>query len=285
MTDLKTENNPPSLRQRYERVRNFIKPAIQRHIGKPSIREARKDTFAATDPLANRLEHTRSELAEETKRKEEAQQNSMFDELTGLHNRRWFNEEATRRMAEADRTENDLWLMYVDIDNFKNINDRYGHPVGDQILKLMEELQIRKEEPIVRLSGGGEEFVQLLDEGISEEDIAIVMARNMKGMEILSREIFQKLEAENKCSDGTPVEYITFSVGLAKYIKRKSKEEPGETIDNLVERADKGVYEAKHSGKNRGYKAIVKDDKIGGEIKFVPVPKVELKEEKEPLYV
>lgn len=161
-------------------------------------------------------------------RAETAEANSMIDPLTGLHNRRWFNEELPRRMAEARRQGKSIWAVIADIDHFKGVNDRYGHPTGDKILKEMGEASTRLEEPLVRL--GGEEFGQALQDGHTPEQLQIIFSRFSNRFGERSEEILGEKQ--------------TISYGVARM-------EPGDTPETLMEKADKALYRSKSTGRDR----------------------------------
>lgn len=165
---------------------------------------------------------------------------AMEDPLTGLPNRRWFNEELTRQIAIADRTGKALYLFAFDIDHFKWINDQYGHLVGDKILKLMTKLGARREERPSRV--GGEEFSQLVNEGVTSEDLPTIFERYQKLLGEESKKILSGLTPDVK-EDQEPMYEATISAGVAKY--------SGEPQEELIRRADAALYASKDNGRNR----------------------------------
>ncbi len=155
------------------------------------------------------------------------------DPLTGLANRRGFEEDLQTLMAAGGP----LYLVYLDIDNFKSINDTYGHSVGDEVLKDVGEILnnfIRKDTRAYRL--GGEEFAILIP-NVSEENSYKIAER-----------IRKVIENHNiRLKDGDKEEKIisyTASFGITGY-------KEGESMDEFVDRADKAMYQAKKAGKNR----------------------------------
>ena len=160
---------------------------------------------------------------------------AMTDPLTGLYNRRYLEthfEIVNRRLAEAGKP---LSLMILDIDLFKDINDAYGHPAGDQVLQgvaahLMDRL--RGFDTATRL--GGEEFVVLLPESQIEEAMA---AASRIGRSI-GATVFGAEGVEHGLS-------VTVSIGVA------STKAGTCTFDELLSRADGALYEAKRTGRNR----------------------------------
>ncbi len=155
------------------------------------------------------------------------------DALTGLTNRRQFNNRLHEEVSRARRHETPLSLALFDLDDFKRLNDFYGHPVGDRILKELGKLirqNIRESDLPARY--GGEEFAIILPE-----------TREVEADELLER--LRLLVAQTVfCLPENPLT-ITISVGVAQLEPRQH------TAFELVELADKALYEAKTQGKNR----------------------------------
>jgi len=157
------------------------------------------------------------------------------DALTKLYNRHFFYDSAKNIIAYAKRYDNNLSIIMLDIDHFKVVNDTYGHAVGDIVLKelaaLMRSIQ-RKSDIIVRL--GGEEFALLLPDTNLEE----------------AKKVAQKLRItvqNNKINlqDGQELQFtISLGVGI---VDIKNEQE----IEHALSRADKALYKAKNSGRNR----------------------------------
>jgi len=146
------------------------------------------------------------------------------DPLTGLYRKSFFDE----KLAEALAYDQSVTLVIADIDNFKTINDRYGHLVGDRVLKEFADLvssQLRDNDLFARW--GGEEFLMLFNCSKQEE----VVERIESIRETVDKHVF----------DG--VGHLTVSFGVAT-----SKE--NDTVYSLLERADKALYLAKKKGKN-----------------------------------
>ena len=162
---------------------------------------------------------------------------SITDELTGLYNRRYFNEVFEKEYYRALRNNEDLSLIICDIDFFKPYNDSYGHQKGDLALqKVAQTLQktfARGSDTVARY--GGEEFVIILP-NTSKED-AIKMIEN-------ARKNIQALEIEHK--DSSAGDTITVSYGMICGKPRKEK-----TPDNLLSLADKALYKSKKEGRDR----------------------------------
>jgi diguanylate cyclase (GGDEF)-like protein/PAS domain S-box-containing protein len=164
---------------------------------------------------------------------EKAQQMATFDALTGIHNRRYFFEEASKEFKRNQRYGNHLSVIMIDIDHFKLINDRFGHAAGDKVLiQFVDRVkkQVRSSDILARY--GGEEFSILLPE--TGLDQARQFAERIR--EEVAFQPFNTGEAET---------YITISLGVAEYTEDVTQ------LDELIGRSDKAMYEAKQFGRNR----------------------------------
>jgi diguanylate cyclase (GGDEF)-like protein len=164
--------------------------------------------------------------------KEEIRAQSRTDTLTGIPNRRAIFEHLDGEINRTEREKRSISIAMLDIDNFKAVNDTYGHQAGDAVLKecaLRVSGSIRPYDILGRY--GGEEFLLILP-GTSEENAAIVCER-----------ILENIQASPFCIDGVSI-IVTISIGLATWSGR-------EDVDKLVAAADKALYMAKEKGKNR----------------------------------
>lgn len=154
---------------------------------------------------------------------------AVTDELTGLRNRRAFEERLVMEFSMARRRKRDLAVLLIDVDDFKNINDRFGHAAGDEVLRRLGMiLRTTVRLPDLPARYGGEEFAILLPE-CGEE-----------GAMGLSRRIMQRVATEDWENDP-----LTISIGMAAL---------NESLENgfqLVDMADDALYAAKRAGKNR----------------------------------
>jgi diguanylate cyclase (GGDEF)-like protein len=166
------------------------------------------------------------------------------DVLTGLTNRRQFNNRLHEEVARARRHETPLSLALFDLDDFKRLNDFYGHPVGDRILReLGKTIRQNIRESDLPARYGGEEFAIILPE-----------TRETEAYELLER--IRLLIAQTVfCLPENPLT-VTISVGVAQLEARQH------TSFELVELADKALYEAKKLGKNQVIKASVLMPKV-----------------------
>lgn len=156
-----------------------------------------------------------------------------IDTLTGLANRRSFNETLSQALARAARRGQPLALAYLDIDHFKRINDSHGHGVGDEVLKEFGErlrASVRASDTPARLSG--DEFVAILEEVGTEEEAGQVAAKIVDAM----RAPF---------ASGAGLLAVTASVGVALL-------HPGQDEEALLAAADRALYAAKGNGRD-GY--------------------------------
>lgn len=159
---------------------------------------------------------------------------AMLDELTGIMNRRAFLAKAEYAISVANRSQMGLALAYIDLDNFKAINDVHGHAAGDEVLKRFATVAgsiVRKSDVVGRL--GGEEFAMVVY-GASMED---------------ARHLIEKLLAEIRntqvLASGNQIRF-TASAGLA-YLDAKERK----TVEQLLAQADKALRQAKLAGKDR----------------------------------
>ena len=179
-----------------------------------------------------------SRLAMEDMRRdlEIARREALTDPLTGLANRKAFDQEIKRLMMLSNEGDGYTFsIILLDIDHFKSFNDNFGHQIGDQVLKLVARTikeSVKGRDVIVRF--GGEEFVALLPETNIQGGLRIA--------EILRQEV-EKKEVINKAT-GKKLAKITLSAGVAQY---RHKEDG----DDLVQRVDKALYDAKNSGRNQ----------------------------------
>lgn len=158
---------------------------------------------------------------------------SLTDELTGLPNRRAFLRRIEDEVARVQRYGFPLSLALMDLDHFKQVNDKYGHAGGDEVLQLYSKniLSIFRHHDLVARYGG-EEFAVLLPNTDAEGSLrALTKVRN--------RALETRWQA-----NGEMIQVPTFSSGVSLY-------KPGETASAFIERADKALYRAKRLGRNR----------------------------------
>ena len=153
------------------------------------------------------------------------------DNLTGLYNRQKINKELDKEINRHNRYKQDIAIIMLDIDHFKQVNDTYGHDVGDEVLISMAELamqHIRNTDILARW--GGEEFMLLLPE-ISLDEAKLVAEKLRK-------------DIENTCLTAIKACHITSSFGVTIF-----KEDDNKT--SFLKRVDEALYEAKETGRNQ----------------------------------
>lgn len=157
------------------------------------------------------------------------------DPLTGLTNRRGLSRMGLRLMAEADRQGHGLYVLMLDLDHFKRINDQYGHATGDTVLvafaRVLETLAMAD---VLTVRMGGEEFALLVPDADSEPDTRDDRATR------LGRAI--RVALEPFAEQGMPA--LTVSGGVVRYTR-------GETLEGMIARADQLAYRAKRGGRDR----------------------------------
>lgn len=194
---------------------------------------------AAAMLVANRrlqadLAVAHAEIQEQRRKVDALAAESRTDTLTGLANRRSFDEELSRRVDQWKRHKVPVSLLLVDIDHFKQINDRYGHPVGDAALKWVANIHIgalRQMDVAARY--GGEEFAVILP-GTKLADAGNVAER------------LRATLAAKPFSDGAQEFPITASIGVAMTLAE-------DDVSSLVKRADEALYAAKQGGRDRAF--------------------------------
>ncbi len=177
------------------------------------------------------LAHARGELSEAQAQTETAQRLALHDRLTGLPNRVLFEHGLDHGLSQAERHGWGLAVLFIDLDNFKTINDSHGHAVGDQVLLMVAERLksfVRDEDVVSRW--GGDEFVCLCLEVKQEADMP----------HLAEKMIARIAEA---CEFNGTILSVRASVGIAIYPA------DGETADVLFKHADTAMYAAKGSEK------------------------------------
>ena len=179
-------------------------------------------------------------LEEANRLRKRYEQLSMVDELTGLHNRRFFFNEAEAHLSRAIRSKQPCSLMLVDVDHFKRVNDQWGHQVGDQVLAAISRLlldEARGGDLVARV--GGEEFVILLPEA------------GIEGADLMAQRIQERLTTLNM-GNSHPGIKLTVSIGMTELVKDPDPNlSPSQLVDQLYSQADQAMYDCKRDGRNR----------------------------------
>jgi diguanylate cyclase (GGDEF)-like protein len=166
--------------------------------------------------------------------RESLRHQSIIDSLTGLHNRRFLDETISRELLRAGRNQSTTAIVLLDVDHFKRFNDTHGHEAGDAVLRhLAVEMKrlVRASDLACRF--GGEEFALVLPECTHAGAVARCEAL---------REAVSRMQV---MYGGSPLGPVTISMGIAMYPQN------GQKADELLQAADKALYEAKRLGRNR----------------------------------
>ncbi|WP_085579943.1 GGDEF domain-containing protein [Thalassospira mesophila] len=180
------------------------------------------------DKVSSEISRLRQDL--EAMRRE-----AMTDPLTGIANRKMFDQQLRNRAMEAMESGTPLCLLMIDVDHFKQFNDTYGHQIGDQVIRLMAQTlcnNIKGRDTAARY--GGEEFAVILPRTDMENArrLAEIIRENVRKKAVISE------------SDGSSLDQITVSIGIGCF-------DYGEPLGQLIQRADRALYLAKETGRDR----------------------------------
>jgi len=184
--------------------------------------------------LEARLSASRQEIEELQRDLEAVRTESLTDPLTTLANRKSFDLQLGRVMADAKQKSEPLSLLMTDVDNFKTFNDKYGHLTGDQVLRLVA-ISVKQNVKAGDIAAryGGEEFMVALPSTPLQH--AIMIADQIRNA-VMTKELMKR-------SSGERLGRVTISIGVAVL-------RPNDTPQSLLERADACLYAAKRNGRN-----------------------------------
>ena len=242
-------DSPPTAQREWQRVRYFFTSLREReHLLVTGMHKSAEDlrhqvrsavefisqiTQQRRDEQMMQLNDMGSRLNQLNEELQAAKRAGQRDALTQLFNRASFDDRLTRTASLRRLYENPACLLMIDLDNFKWVNDKYGHHAGDGVLKalatVMSEVFARKTDFVARF--GGDEFAVILGETVAD-DACRIASKLVK----LARDI--RIECEGK-----PI-HVTVSVGVAEIGRN-------EAPDAWFERADKALYSAKRAGRDR----------------------------------
>lgn len=186
-----------------------------------------------TQELESSLSDLKKEIVQRKELQKELEHESLHDNLTALANRRYLFRQLAQFNDKNDRQSIDLYLMYMDLDGFKAINNNFGHPVGDQVLvEVASRLKnaIRSYDLAARI--GGDEFVILFEEQLSKNQI-----------ETISQRIIESVSSAINTDNGDL--NVGISIGIA------STQLNNATPNELITLADSALYQAKFRGKKQ----------------------------------
>jgi diguanylate cyclase len=216
--------------------------ASERLNDEKQVKAAVEDLAAATQKvqadnksLESQLAETTAELGRLRENLDQVRRDAMTDGLTGLTNRKAFDERLAAICAEAEAAGQAVTLAIIDIDHFKGFNDAWGHQIGDQVLRYVSSVIGRMgAPPRVAARYGGEEFAIIFPNEGGRTAMAVLEEIRT---EVSSRSLKRRSTNEDLGA-------ITVSAGFAERLK-------GEALTSLVERADAALYASKHAGRNR----------------------------------
>lgn len=194
-----------------------------------------REHVASTQATIRHQESEREIAVLETQNRE-LQKQALYDPLTGLYNRNFFDESLEREVARGQRLATPVAVIFADIDHFKKFNDTYGHQFGDVVLQRVAkafQATLRNSDVLARY--GGEEFVVLVGQPTE------------KGVERLAERIRERIQAEPLEFEGNTV-HVTCSLGTAIVIPGRKEQGVGK---RLVATADECLYKAKNGGRNQ----------------------------------
>ena len=204
---------------------------------------------AVKDAKANTLQYVAifSDISDRKHSEELVQQLAYYDPLTGLANRLLLSDRATQAMLASKRTGHHGALLLLDLDNFKSLNDNYGHGAGDLLLMevaLRLKSCVREVDAVARF--GGDEFVVLLidlaQDEVTAKEQAVVLAEKIRGL--LAAPYVLTLAADADRDQQVIEHHCTASLGVALFLGMAVSEEES------LKRADIAMYQAKNSGRN-----------------------------------
>ena len=226
----------------YGRTLESAATDLNRGLAPEQIRQIVSSLAAATLDMANHNQHLNEQLARsrteiDTLRTslESVRVESLTDSLTGLANRRMFDETLRMRLEESRAQRSELCLLLCDIDHFKRFNDTWGHHTGDQILRfLASAMQAHARPDFLVARYGGEEFAMIMPR-VSPR-VAAQTAESLRAA-IQAKRLRRRSTNED-------LGQVTVSVGIARL-------QPGDTGPGLIERADACLYASKRNGRNQ----------------------------------
>ncbi len=228
--DIKSADDLDNLKNKVEKRLNIVSEHIKEY--RINEQERYSNTQQNVTEMQSRLVELEQESGKLKKLMIEKNKEAMFDVLTKIPNRLSYEKKAAEEIARCKRFTTPLSMVVWDIDLFKQVNDTYGHKVGDKVLKAVAQIleeRMRETDYIARY--GGEEFVMFLP-GVDEEK-ALVLTETLRN----------KIAACKFNHHGQTIK-ITMSCGISNFIANDDQE-------SLFERADKALYSAKNSGRNQ----------------------------------
>lgn len=228
-----TDRSNNHLAELLTRINRDMSPQEVHEVVEQILDETRQ-AMTNGEELSERLNTAVAEVQTLKKELDQSKREAKTDTLTGLANRKAFDELVTKVTQDADNSGLDVCLLFCDLDIFKEVNDKHGHLVGDQVLKVVSNTlkdSVKGRDLVARY--GGEEFsIILLNTSLQN---AKILADNIR-KEIASKRIQRKDTRES-------LGQITMSFGVARYV-------PTEGVESFMQRADRALYMSKRKGRN-----------------------------------
>jgi len=195
--------------------------------------------------MSERVRYSNLIIADSLEMQRKYQHSAMTDALTGLHNRGWLDDAFDREIKRSERDQLSLSMIMIDVDNFKQYNDDYGHLGGDRVLVTVANAirnPLRPNDLVARF--GGEEFAVLLPE--TGRDNAEIIAERLR---------HHVSQADPGKLNGQHLPKVTISLGIAEF-------KHGYNLKTMIAAADVAMYHAKRKGKNRIEHAVSVDTDV-----------------------
>jgi len=230
--------------QKYDQALKNFSGGLKEETGSVHLESMIADMLLATESMESEIHALQSQVDESAHEisglrvnLQSARKEAMTDGLTGLANRKCFDDKLRTAVADAMETGEPLSLIMADLDHFKRLNDTFGHQMGDRVLQFVAQVLlkgIKGQDLAARY--GGEEFTIILPDTplIGAQMLADKLRKTVGAQRIV------KKGAENKTEQGV----ITLSMGVTDL-------SPGEPIEQFLGRADQLLYNAKKFGRNR----------------------------------
>ena len=197
--------------------------------------QATKEMEKSSGTLQQQLTETTHQIEQLQHDLDHVRLESQTDFLTGVANRKCFDQTLEKEVAKAKLMEKPLCLGMVDVDHFKKFNDTYGHPVGDSVLRMVATmLKNGSRDADLAARYGGEEFTFIMPD--TKLDVGIKVADRIRRA-LSSKELVKR-------SSGEKLGFITVSIGVSSFRR-------DDTPESMIERADRCLYAAKNAGRNR----------------------------------
>ena len=227
--NVKTAEDISQLKSAIARNIDLIKDGVEEFISQATTRH--EAVGIRNENLSHKIKQMEKETEQLQQKLTENREKLLYDALTGVQSRLAYDDQIEQEIARWERYGSPFSYVILDIDHFKNINDKYGHSAGDKALKTIAEImlqQIRKSDFIFRI--GGEEFVLLLiNTEVSKVEVLVEKLRKV----VFAREFHFDQDSVS----------LSLSAGL-------TETRDGDSVKSIYERADATLYRAKNSGRN-----------------------------------